>query len=166
MILSADSIVNNQIIITNGKGQKAQVGYDLTLDSASRILSAKADHGHISAIGPTKLPEYSRIVPNSDGVYKFYGGMYSLTFEQGCKLPQGVCCWITHRSSILRCGAFISSGLYDPGFECEQMGAVLIVPADGSLTIERGARVAQFFASTAEDSVLYDGQWQGAKDVK
>ena len=91
-------------------------------------------------------------------------GEYSLTFEQGVKLPSGKTAFIRHRSSILRCGGIITSGVYDPGFEVDEMGGVLI--ATQPITIEKGARVAQIIIFDNFDAELYAGQWQGNKDVK
>ena len=58
----------------------------------------------------------------------------------------------------------ITSGVYDPGFEVDEMGAVLI--ATQPITIEIGARVAQIIIFDNFDAELYAGQWQGSKDVK
>jgi len=44
------------------------------------------------------------------------------------------------------------------------MGAVLI--ATRPITIEKGARVAQIIIFDNMAAELYDGQWQGTKDVK
>ena len=72
--------------------------------------------------------------------------------------------FIRHRSSILRCGSFITSGVYDPGFEVEQMGAVMFVEEE--LYLEKGARVAQVIVLENTNAELYSGQWQGSKDLK
>ena len=44
------------------------------------------------------------------------------------------------------------------------MGGVLI--ATRPITIEKGARVAQIIIFDNSEAELYDGQWQGNKDVK
>jgi dUTPase len=44
------------------------------------------------------------------------------------------------------------------------MGAVMITTQP--ITIEVGARVAQVIIFDNNDAELYDGQWQGTKDVK
>jgi deoxycytidine triphosphate deaminase len=58
----------------------------------------------------------------------------------------------------------ITSGVYDPGFEVDEMGAVLI--ATQPIMIEKGARVAQIIIFDNSEAELYDGQWMGEKDVK
>jgi deoxycytidine triphosphate deaminase len=71
---------------------------------------------------------------------------------------------ITHRSSLLRMGWSLMSGIYDPGFAVEEMGAVM--RGDTQIFIEKGARIAQIVVHECHNSSLYDGQWQKDKDVK
>ena len=151
-----------QLLQTNGFGAKAQVGYDLTLKEVKQI------NGGSVLSERTEVTDYSPVAITEDNygreVFNLPAGTYSLTFEQGVKLPSGKTAFIRHRSSILRCGAIITSGVYDPGFEVDEMGAVLI--ATQPITIEVGARVAQIIIFDNFDAELYAGQWQGSKDVK
>jgi deoxycytidine triphosphate deaminase len=151
-----------QLLQTNGKGAKAQVGYDLTLKSVKIV------NGGSVMSDKTNVTNYSEkdSQVNKDGreVYEFAPGTYSLTFEQGIKLPSNKTAFIVHRSSILRCGGVITSGIYDPGFEVDEMGAMLIVTEP--LIIEKGARVAQLYVFENSEADAYSGQWQGTKDVK
>ena len=151
-----------ELLQTNGKGAKAQVGYDLTLKEVKIV------NGGAVMSDKTNVTNYSDKASqtNKDGkeVYEFAPGTYSLTFEQGIKLPSNKTAFIVHRSSVLRCGGVITSGIYDPGFEVEEMGAMLIVTEP--LIIEKGARVAQVYIFENNEAEAYDGQWQGTKDVK
>ena len=160
MILNAD--MQLQYLNTRGLGSKAQVGYDLTLKSVSMI------NGGVVLADKTAVENYTPIAPyvNDTGkfIYRLAPGTYSLTFEQGCKLTTNTTAFIRHRSSVLRCGAIITSGVYDPGFEVEEMGGVMIATKD--ISIERGARVAQIVMFENYTAEAYNGQWQGAKDVK
>jgi len=116
----------------------------------------------------TIVHDYSDVTPTLNGynqyVYHLEPGVYSLTFEQGCKLDSTHTAFVRHRSSVLRCGGIITSGVYDPGFEVEEMGAILF--ASEKIFIEKGARVAQIVMMENNPAELYNGQWQGAKDVK
>ena len=71
---------------------------------------------------------------------------------------------IRQRSSLLRNGAIIASSIFDPGFETENMGTIMIVTA--TIFIEQDARVGQMYFhkcdSVAEDN-LYQGQFQNDK---
>lgn len=159
MLNNADQV--EQLLQTNGKGAKAQVGYDLTIKEVKQIMG-----GTVLSDKTEVLPylEVATFAKDGKTVYNLSPGSYSLTFEQGVKLPSNKTAFIRHRSSILRCGAIITSGVYDPGFEVDEMGGVLI--ATRPITIEKGARVAQIIIFDNSQAELYDGQWQGTKDVK
>ena len=160
MILNAE--MQLQFLNTRGVGSKAQVGYDLTLKSVKSI------NGGAVLMDKTVVEEYTEITPymNDDNklIFLLEPGAYSLTFEQGIKLDTHHTAFIRHRSSILRCGGIITSGVYDPGFEVDEMGAVLV--ASKQLAIERGARVAQIVIMENYSADAYNGQWQGTKDLK
>jgi len=159
MLNNADQV--EQLLQTNGKGAKAQVGYDLTLKGVKRINGGTVLSDKTIVDLYNEVPSYEL-----EGKTRFTlePGSYSLTFEQGVKLPSNKTAFIRHRSSILRCGGIVTSGVYDPGFEVDEMGAVLI--ATQPITIEKGARVAQIIIFDNSEAELYDGQWQGTKDVK
>jgi len=161
MLNNADQV--EQLLQTNGKGAKAQVGYDLTLKEVKRINGGTVTTRQ-TVVTPYEDVSVFAIDGDSSEYYILAPGSYSLTFEQGVKLPSNKTAFIRHRSSILRCGATITSGVYDPGFEVDEMGAVLI--ATQPITIEKGARVAQIIIFDNSEAELYDGQWQGNKDVK
>lgn len=160
MLLNALEV--EKLLQTNGKGSKAQVGYDLTLKGVKKI------NGGIVMADKTIVDNYDEINPqtNANGkfIYKLDPGTYSLTFEQGVKLPTNRTAFIRHRSSVLRCGGIITSGVYDPGFEVDEMGGVLI--ATMPIILEKGARVAQIITFENEESEAYAGQFQGFKDIK
>jgi deoxycytidine triphosphate deaminase len=160
MLNNADQIL--ELLTTREKGAKAQVGYDLTLKQVKRVQG-----GLVSTVSTIVNPyeEVSTFVmEDNQEHYLLSPGTYSITFEQGIQLPSNKTAFIRHRSSILRCGGIITSGVYDPGFEVDEMGAVLI--ATQPITIEKGARVAQIIIFDNFDAEPYAGQWMGTKDVK
>ncbi len=160
MLLDANQV--EQFLDTKGKGAKAQVGYDLTLKGVKQIK------GGVVLKDKTELEEYDAIMPTLTSSEKFIftlqPGTYSLTFEQGIKLDANHTAFIRHRSSVLRCGGIITSGVYDPAFYVEEMGAVLV--ATQPIDIELGARVAQVIIFENHEAEAYNGQWLGALDKK
>lgn len=160
MLLNASEV--ELLLQTNNKGARAQIGYDLTLKEIKQI------NGGMVLADKTVVEEYTSIMPiksaNDKLIYKLEPGTYSLTFEQGCKLDTKHTAFIRHRSSILRCGGIITSGVYDPGFEVDEMGAVLI--ATKPIIIEKGARVAQIIMLENQESEAYNGQFQKSGDIK
>jgi dUTP pyrophosphatase len=160
MLLDANQV--EQFLDTKGKGAKAQVGFDLTLKEVKKIK------GGIVLKESTGLSDYEPVMPtltsNEKFLFELQPGTYSLTFEQGIKLDANHTAFIRHRSSVLRCGGIITSGVYDPGFEVDEMGGVLV--ATQPIDIELGARVAQVIVFENTTAKLYNGQWQKDKDVK
>ena len=160
MLLNAYEV--EKLLQTNDKGARAQVGYDLTLKEVKQI------NGGIVMSDKTIVDDYTTIMPTKNAndklIYKLEPGTYSITFEQGVKLPTNRTAVIRHRSSILRCGGIITSGIYDPGFQVDEMGGVLI--ATKPIIIEKGARCAQIIVFENHEAEAYSGQWAGAKDYK
>jgi len=150
-----------QLLQANGKGAKAQVGYDLTLKEVKQIVGGTVSSDKTVVLPYLEVPTFTK---EGKIVYNLSPGSYSLTFEQGVKLPSNKTAFIRHRSSVLRCGATITSGVYDPSFYVDEMGAVLI--ATRPITIEKGARVAQIIVFDNNDAEAYNGQWLGEKDYK
>ena len=160
MLLNASQV--EQLLQTNGKGAKAQVGYDLTLKGVKKInggmvFSDKTEVAPYTEIAP-------RLAPSGKFIYQLEPGTYSLTFEQGVKLDNNHTAFIRHRSSVLRCGGIITSGVYDPSFYVDEMGAVLI--ATQTIIIEKGARCAQLIIFENNEAEAYSGQFLGEKDIK
>lgn len=159
MLQNADQVL--ELLTTHAKGAKAQVGYDVTLKEVKRVM------GGTVLSDRTIVADYKEVtLEDKAGRFLFVlePGTYSLTFEQGIKLPTNKTAFIRHRSSIVRCGGIITSGIFDPGFEVDEMGAVLVVTR--MLTIEKGARVAQVYVFENTEADAYDGQFQKSKDIK
>lgn len=177
-MLNADQIVERGLLkLEQSKGKKAQIGYDLSLKGVNRIGVSTAgaaynvDRGE--KIGKvfkdkTELATYTPISKISlDGKigWLLYSGAYDITFWEGCKIPANYVGLIRQRSSMLRNGTVLHSSVFDPGFETEFMGTVMVV--NETIFIEEDARVAQIYFHECEQvGELYDGQWQGDKQRK
>lgn len=86
-------------------------------------------------------------------------GYYELTLIEGCNLPNDICLQFKTRSSLVRCGCNIFSGLFDAGFHTDRMGCFMRV--DIPVKIEVGARVAQVICDrTNAVAETYNGQFQ------
>ena len=169
-MLNAEQIIEQGLIKTEfSKGKPAQVGYDL---SAKSINAIGKDQLIKPAIGmvlkdKTILNTYTPVpLTKIDGVegWLLYSGAYDITFHEGCKIASNRVGMIRQRSSLLRNGAIIASSIFDPGFETDNMGTIMIVTA--TIFIEQDARVGQMYfhecAVVAEEN-LYQGQFQNDK---
>lgn len=170
-MLNAKQIIDEGLLLLeHAKGKPAQVGYDITLKEVQKIgLKIGANAYREGKIGKvlkdkTELTEY---VPQNtimlDGVegWLLYDGVYDITFNEGCKIPDNRVAFIKQRSSLYRNGAIINSPVFDPGFETQNMGTLLYVHE--TIFIEKDARVAQIYFHECNGADLYAGQWQGDK---
>ncbi len=150
------------------KGKAAQVGWDLTIKEVKAIGQGNhmitKNSSNVDKSAYIKMPLMINPDSPKQHVFVLQPGPYSITFHQGCVLPDNVMAQIVQRSSLLRCGVEIKSAVYDPGFKTDLMGAVMIV--HNTIQIELGARVAQIIMSETSKAEVYDGQYQESKDIK
>lgn len=97
-----------------------------------------------------------------EGVWHLRAGYhYLVNFQEYISVPEGYCATILPRSSMLRVGSFLTSALYDTGFE-GVLGCSLrpINP----ISIQWGARLAQVIFMKADFSGhRYTGRYQGSR---
>lgn len=168
-MLNADQIVEKGLLkLEQSKGKKAQVGYDLSLQTVKQIRANPQDKIGVVLKDSTSLAGYSdikKVQLDGNMGWLLYAGTYEITFWEGCKLPADYVGLIRQRSSLLRNGTIIHSSVFDPGFETEFMGCVMRV--NETIFIEEDARVAQiYFHKCEEVKELYNGQWQNDKQRK
>jgi len=173
-MLNAKQIIDEGLLLLeNTKGKPAQVGYDLSLKAVqkvgNRISNSPYNVSRDGKIGKilkdkTELTTYTPVDSiNLDGVqgWLLYEGVYDITFNEGCNIPDNRVAFIKQRSSLYRNGAIINSPVFDPGFKTENMGTLLYVHE--TIFIEQDARVAQIYFHECAPTDKYDGQWQNDK---
>ena len=170
-MLNAKQIVDEGLLLLeNTQGKPAQVGYDLSLKSVQKIGNRIGYNmfreGKIGKVlkSKTELTTYTPVESiklDGDEGWLLHDGVYDITFNEGCKIPDNRVAFIKQRSSLYRNGAIINSPVFDPGFETEFMGTLLYVFEP--LFIEKDARVAQIYFHECNGAELYNGQWQNDK---
>jgi len=78
-------------------------------------------------------------------------------------IPTGYAGWLIARSTLNRNGVFITSGLYDSGFN-NIVGGTIHVRA-GPAKIVNHTRIAQFIYAEAETVGMYDGDYNAPSSV-
>lgn len=166
-MLTGKEIFNSGMLIGADPDAVQQQGVDIRIDKVSKIRGM----GIIPKEGKTSLPEYDEVKPlhfkNKESGKMVFGwmlpvGVYDIVFIEGVKVDSTHCMKPLTRSSLVRCGARVDSGLYDAGFETAHAGAMLYV--SNPIMIEKGARVAQIVCGASDEvENLYDGQFQGDK---
>jgi deoxycytidine triphosphate deaminase len=170
-MLNAKQIVDEGLLLLeNTQGKPAQVGYDLSLKAVQKVgfpntTSYNADYRIGKVLkDKTELTTYSPFesikLDGAEG-WLLYEGVYDITFNEGCKIPDNRVAFIKQRSSLYRNGAIINSPVFDPGFETQYMGTLLYVHE--TIFIEKDARVAQIYFHECNGAELYNGQWQNDK---
>jgi deoxycytidine triphosphate deaminase len=173
-MLNAQQIIEEGLLkLDETKGKPAQVGYDLSLKAVQKVGTSMSNNpynvskdGKIGKVlkDKTELTTYIPVETiNLDGVegWLLYKGVYDITFNEGCKLPDNRVAFIKQRSSLYRNGAIINSPVFDPGFETQNMGTLLYIHE--TIFIEKDARVAQIYFHECNGAELYNGQWQNDK---
>jgi len=152
MIVNPQRILLKKAVYPTTKKQWQPNSIDLTVDSihlmkgVGKVLVEQVD-----------LPELIEISPTLD-MWNLIPGAYSVVFNEWVKVPKNMCANIICRSSLNRCGSFITTGLYDSGFD-NRIGAILRV--SHSIQIERNARIATIYFMMASAMGQYKGQYQG-----
>lgn len=163
MVLNADSVLNFMPSGLQEFGKKAQVGVDLSIKNITRISGGKLYQDNRKEIDPyTEVDFYKE---NNIKTWILDPGVYSLTFDQDIKLDSKHCAFIVGRSTTNRLGLLLRSAVFDPGFECSEIGATLYVFNKG-IEIQEHSRLAQLVIFESEDAETYQGSYQGDNDLK
>lgn len=94
---------------------------------------------------------------DQDGWYYIQEGTYEVVMENIVTIGADEAGWVITRSTLNRNGVFITSGLYDSGYNGVMAGAMHV--RGGPLLIKKGTRVAQFLLFKAEALTLYNGSY-------
>lgn len=101
------------------------------------------------------------VQPDANGFYTLEIGVYEIVMENEISVADGEAGWVITRSTLVRNGCFLSSGLYDSGYE-GGMVACLHVNC-GPMRIKQGTRIGQYVCVDAEALHCYDGDYGKGK---
>ena len=115
MTLNAEQIVSQGLLkLEHTQGKPAQVGYDLSLKQVDKIGGNGAVKVGKVLKDSTQLTTYTpHPLMNLDGAsgWLLFQGVYSITFNEGCKIPENYLGLIRQRSSLLRNGTVLHLSL-------------------------------------------------------
>ncbi len=94
---------------------------------------------------------------DSDEYWLLDPGQYEVTMQGIVTMAEGEAGWVITRSTLIRNGIFLTTGLYDSGYS-GRLISVLHVTA-GPLKIKRGTRVGQFLLFNSESLHKYNGSY-------
>ena len=95
--------------------------------------------------------------PDASGLWKLEVGTYEIIMEGEINIGPNEAGFVITRSTLNRNGLFITSGLYDSGYNGVMAGALHVT--GGPAIIKRGTRVGQFLLFEAESLNQYSGSY-------
>jgi len=99
----------------------------------------------------------NELKPDPEGFYNLGMGHYEVIMENVIHVGTNEAGWVITRSTLNRNGCFITSGLYDSGYN-GSMAGVLHVTC-GQARIKQGTRIGQYLSFNAEALHSYDGDY-------
>jgi len=133
-------------------------GVDLRLDKVYKILpnvfEISNDH--------KKHRGSEEVLPDAEDYFTLFQGSYEVVMENIICVGEGEAGWVITRSTLNRNGCFITSGLYDSGYNGVMAGVLHVTV--GTARIKKGTRIGQYLSFDAEMSHGYDGDYGVGKD--
>jgi deoxycytidine triphosphate deaminase len=153
---------DTQSKLTNVKeGDIQPNAVDLRLDKVYRINDT------VFEIGEENGKEYKihrgsvELPPDENGFFVLVPGSYEVVMENIIDVGPDEAGWVITRSTLNRNGIFITSGLYDSGYNGVMAGALHV---SKMARIKRGTRVGQFLLFTSQSLKKYDGDYGIGKE--
>lgn len=122
----------------------------------SRVFRFKTDLFELREDDSKTHRQQEEIFPDENGFWTLTEGDYNVLTDTECKISEGEAGYVIQRSSLNRNGIFLTSGLYDSGFN-NTLGCVMHV--NGVFKVQRGSRIGQFILTEAETLKLYNGSY-------
>jgi deoxycytidine triphosphate deaminase len=98
------------------------------------------------------------LFPNEDGWWFLeQDNSYEVVMENDISVGIDEAGWVITRSTLIRNGCFLTSGLYDSGYAGVMAGCLHV--RQGPLLIQRGTRIGQYLSFKAEALHAYEGSY-------
>lgn len=165
MVLDGRSIVEKRMVMLGDSelldttSQIQPNGVDLRVDKLYEV------HGKVQVPHDGKVAhelQIREIEPKTNWfqIKPTAGNLYYADFVEEISVPGGWCATLITRSSLVRSGVDVVSGLWDSGFS-GKLGCCLRIAAP--IEIEWGARLCQvMFHESKFNGHLYDGRYQNS----
>lgn len=154
------SIINPKIVmdkyITGTGASLAQNGVDIAISKLYLVSDVCPSRVNDST---RRFPNRTEVLPIEGEFIVYPGKWYEWTSEVHISVPKDVAGVMVARSSLLRVGIFVTSGLWDSGFS-GTLGGFLQVNAS-IVALGCKERVGQLIMMEAPSYQLYSGIYQG-----
>lgn len=95
--------------------------------------------------------------PDGDGWWNLPEGHYEVVMENMIRVGEREAGWVITRSTLNRNGVFLTSGLYDTGYNGVMAGMMHVTC--GAFRVRRGTRIGQYLSFDAESLSDYKGSY-------
>lgn len=140
--------------------QLAPNGFDLTIEKIFKFVSAGTLDFSNSERIVSEVEEIfpkQRVPEDKYGWWKLESGVYKVKTNEILNLPKNLIGMAFSRSSLLRMGCFIETGVWDAGFSGKSE-FILMVSNHNGIYLKHNARVAQLlFVEITETKEGYNG---------
>ena len=97
------------------------------------------------------------VQPDADGWFTLRPGHYEVVMENTINVGKDEAGFVITRSTFNRNGLFLTSGLYDTGYNGVMAGMLHV--NIGQAKIKKGTRIGQYLNFDAESIKIYDGSY-------
>ncbi len=110
------------------------------------------------------IPGYEEVQAKNEK-YILKNGAYIIRYKEYIRVPENAIALTIPRSSLLRMGATIHTAVWDPGYEGQGIG-LLVVFNEKGIILSKGVHIAQLiFFKVIGESLKYNGIYKGEKDT-
>ncbi len=102
--------------------------------------------------------ELTEIKPNAKGWFMLEPGYYNIEYENLIRVSEGESGFVITRSTLVRNGVYLTTGLYDSGYKGKMVSGMHVTT--GNMFVEKSTRLGQYLCFEAEAVHLYDGDYQ------
>lgn len=99
---------------------------------------------------------------DGQGYYNLPEGHYEVVMENMIVVGDKEAGWVITRSTLNRNGVFLTSGLYDSGYDGVMAGMMHVTC--GPMRIQKGTRIGQYLSFNAEALHSYNGSYGRGKE--
>ena len=145
---------NSRSTLTNVEQKDIQPNaVDLRVDKFFRV----ADSDFVISEDHKQHRGSIEIEPDMDGWFYLEKGHYEVVMKNIIDVGKDEAGWVITRSTLNRNGLFLTSGLYDTGYNGVMAGMLHVTI--GPARIKKGTRIGQYLNFEAESIKQYDGSY-------
>ena len=145
---------NSRSTLTNVEQKDIQPNaVDLRVDKFFRV----ADSDFVISEDHKQHRGSIEIEPDIDGWFYLEPGHYEVVMKNIIDVGNNEAGWVITRSTLNRNGLFLTSGLYDTGYNGVMAGMLHVTI--GPARIKKGTRIGQYLNFEAESIKEYDGSY-------